>query len=128
MLNNPPSSSCQGLAPANWLTHLQQNSLGSGDVFHSLDSFLVESPLADRVLLPDPRFSKGFLPGLSGFEPFSPPSPRPKVACYVSPRFLQLFSVLPVFFPKSEDFMALELYRPQGCFGSLFSRSRIGNA
>jgi len=128
MINNPCSTSRQGLAPANNLTLIQHNSLGSGDVFLSLFSSLVEGPPPDVVLLQDPPSSKGFLPSFSGFKSFAPPVGRPRVACYVSQDFLRRFAVLPSFPPETDDFMLLDISTPQGCFGTEFPRFTIGNA
>ena len=50
------------------------------------------------------------------------------VACHVTLNFLQKFGVLPFFPPETDDFMALDVFTPQGCFGSTFPRFRIGNA
>ena len=50
------------------------------------------------------------------------------MACYVFQKFLQKFAVLPFFPPETEDFMALDVFTPQGCFGLDFPRFRIGNA
>jgi len=129
MNKNPRSTSCQGLAPATNLTLVQHNSLGSCDVFLSLFSSLMECPsCVDFVLLQDPPSSKGFLPSCQGFKSFAPPVARPRVACYVSLNFLQQFAVLPFFPSESDDFMALDLYTPKGCFGLEFPRFRIGNS
>jgi len=129
MINNPRSTSRQGLAPATNLTLIQHNSLGSRDVFLSLFSSLTEGPSrVDIVLLQDPPSSKRFLPSFQGFKSFAPPIARPKVACYVSLNFLPQFAVLPVFPPKSDDFMALDVYTPKDCFGLEFPRFRIGNS
>ena len=65
---------------------------------------------------------------LQVFSPLPPPVARPKVACYVSQKFLQSLLVLPVFFSESEDFMPLDIYTPLGCFSSTCPRFRIGNA
>jgi len=81
IINSPDTTSCQGLAPADELTLVQQNSLGSWDVFLSLFSSLTEGPPPDMVLLQDPLSSKGFLPSFSGFKSFAPPVGRPRVAC-----------------------------------------------
>ena len=98
MIDNLRLTSCQGLAPADDLTLVQHNSLGSWYVFLSLFSYLAEGPHADVVPLKDPPSSNGFLPSFSGFKSFAPPFARPKVACYISLNFLQKFAVLP-FFP-----------------------------
>ena len=97
-------------------------------MFLSLFSSIVDGPPVDFVLLQDPPSSKGFLPSFAGFKSFAPPVARPKVACYVSLDFLRRFAVLPLFPPETDDFMALDVFTPQGCFGSDFPRFRIGNA
>ena len=129
MIMDPRSTSRQGLAPATNLTLVQHNSLGTWDVFLSLFSSLTEGPSpVDIVLLQDPPSSKGFLPSFHGFKCFAPPIARPRVACYVSLGFLQQFAVLPVVPPESDDFMALDVYTPKGCFGLKFPRFTIGNS
>jgi len=128
MIKKPYSTSRHGLAPASNFTLVQHNSLGSWDEFLSLFSFLVEGPPANLVLLQDPPSSKGFLPSFSGFKSFAPPVARPRVACDVSLHFLQKFAVLPFFPPEIDDFMALDVFTPQGCFGTDFPPFRIGNA
>jgi len=100
MINSPKTTSRQGLAPADNLTLVQHNSLGSWDVFLSLISSLTEGPPPDIVLLQDPLSSKGFLPSFSGFKSFAPPVGRPRVACYISTNFLRRFAVLPSFPPR----------------------------
>jgi len=128
MINNTYSTSRQGLAPANNLTLIQHNSLGSWDVFVSLFSSLAEGSSPDIVLLQDPLSSKGFLPSFSGFKSFAPPVGRRRVACYITQDFLRRFAVLPSFSPETDDFMTLEVSTPQGCFGTNFLRFTIGNA
>ena len=128
MIGKPCSTAPLGLAPAKNLTLVQHNSLGSWDVFLSLFSSLIEGSPIDFVLLQDPPSSKGFLPCYAGFKSFAPPVARPRVACYVSLNFLQRFAVLPFFPSETDDFMALDVFTPEGCFGSSFSRFRIGNA
>jgi len=129
MINDPRLTSRQGLVPATNLTLVQQNSLGSWDVFLSLFSSLTEGPsCVDIVLLQDPPSSKRFLPSFHGFKSFAPPIARPRVACYVSVGFSQQFAVLPFFPPESDDFMALDVYTPKGCFGLKFPCFRIGNS
>ena len=103
MINNTCSTSRQGLAPANNLTLIQHNSLGSWDVFLSLFSSLAEGPSPNIVLLQDPPSSKGFLPSFPGFKSFAPPVRRPRVACYVTQDFLRRFAVLPSFPPETDD-------------------------
>jgi len=128
MIEKPYDTARHGLAPATNLTLVQHNSLGSWDVFLSLFSSPTEGPPVDFVLLQDPPSSKGFLPRYAGFKSFAPPVARPTVACYISQNFLQKFAVLPFFPPKTDDFMALDVFTPQGCFGSNFPQFRIGNA
>jgi len=127
MIKDPHSASRQGLALADNLTLVEHNSLGSWDVFLSLFSCLTKGPPVHIVLLQDPPSSKDFLPCFAGFKPFAPPVSRPKVACYISQNVLQSLSVLPVFFPESKYFMALDMYTPQGCLRSTFPRFRLGN-
>jgi len=129
MIKDPRSTSRQGLAPATNLTLIQYNSLGSWDLFLSLFSSLTKGPSrVDIVLLQDPPSSKGFLPSLYGFKSFASPIARPRVACYLSLSFLPQFAVLPFFLLKSDDFMALDVYTPKGCFGLKFPCFRIGNS
>jgi len=128
MIKDPCSTLRQGLAPATNLTLVQHNSLGSWDVFLCLFSSQAEDPPADIVLLQDPPSSKGFLPSFSGFKSFAPPVARPRVACYVSLSFLQDSAVLPFFPPETDDFMALDVFTPQGCFGTNLPRFTISNA
>jgi len=127
MINKPCATVRLGLAPATDLTLVQHNSLGSWDVFLSLFSSLTEGPPVDFVLLQDPPSSKGFLPCYTGFKSFAPPVARPRVACYVSQNFLQKFAVLPSFPSETDDFTALDVFTPRGCFGSDYPRFRIGN-
>jgi len=129
MIKTPRSTSRQGLAPATNLTLVQHKSLGSWDVFLSLFSSLTEGPCRVYiVLLQDRPSSKGFLPSFHGFKSFAPPIARPRVACYVSQSFLHHFAVLPFFPPERDDFMALDVYTPKGCFGLKYPRFRIGNS
>ena len=128
MINTPLSTSCPGLAPATNHILVQHNSLGSWDVFLSLFSSLAEGPTADIVLLQGPHSSKGFLPCLAGFKSFAPPVTRPRVARYISQKFLHKFAVLLFFPPETDDFMALDVFTPQGCLGTNFPHFTIGNA
>jgi len=128
MINKPCSPLRLGLAPATDLTLIQHNSLGSWDVFLSLFSSLAEGPPPDMVLLQDPPSSKGFLPSFSGFKSFAPPIARPRVACYISQNFLRRFAVLPFFPPETDDFMTLDVFIPEGCFGTNSPSFTIGNA
>jgi len=124
----PLSISGHGLAPAKNLTLLTHYTLGSWDMFLSLFPSRMEGPSVDIILLQDTLSAKGFLPRFSGFKFFSPPVGRPQVPCYVSQRFLRDVSLLPVFFPESDDWMALNVYTPRGCYRSTFPRFRVGNA
>jgi len=128
LIKNPRTTSHQGLALATNLTLVQHNSLGSWDVFLSLFSSLAQGPLADIVLLQDPSSSKGFLSSFAGFKSFASPVARPRVACYVSQKFLHKFAVPPFCPPERDDFMALDVFTLQGCFGTSFPRFTIGNA
>ena len=128
MIKNLSFTTRLGLAPANSLTLVQHNSLCSWDLFPSLFSSFAEGPPVDIVLLQVPPSSKGFLPSFCGFKSFAPPVARPRVACYVSQRFLQCFAILPFFPLETEDFMALDVFTPRGCFGSNFPRFRIGKS
>jgi len=127
MIKNLRSTSRQGLGLASNSTLVPHNCLGSWDVFLSLFSSRTEGPPVDIVLLQDPLSSRSFLPSFSGFRSFARLIARPKVACYVSQKLLLSFLVLLVFCSESEDFMALDVYTPQGCFGSTCSCFRIGN-
>jgi len=46
----------------------------------------------------------------------------------MSLRFLHDFAVLPFFPPETDDFLALDVFTLQGCFGTSFPRFTIGNA
>ena len=129
MIKNDHSTSRHGLAPATNLTLVQHNSLGSWDVFLSLFSSLTEGPSrVDILLLQDPPSSKGFLHSFQGFKSFAPPIVRPRVTYNISSSFLLQFAVLRVFPPESDDFMALDVDTPKGCFGLKFHSFRIGNS
>jgi len=80
------------------------------------------------VLLQDPPSSKGFLPSFEGFKSFAPPIARPRVAYYISLNFLRKFTVLPSFPPKTDNFMTLDVFTPQACFGTNSPCFTIGNA
>jgi len=128
MNKNRPSTPRQGLAPANLLPLVQHNSLGSWEGFLCLFSSLADGSPVDIVLLQDPPSSKEFLPRFCGFKSFSPPIARPRLACYVSQKLFQKFAILPFFPPETDDFIALDVFTPRGCFGSNFARFRSGNA
>jgi len=127
MNKNHPFTLHQGLAPANSLTLVQHNSLGSWAVFLSLFSSFADGPPVDIVLLQDPPSSQGFLPNFCGFKSFSPSIAWPRVACYVSQHSLQKFAVLPFFPPETDHFIVLDVFTPRGCFGSDSPCFRIGN-
>jgi len=112
MNNHPRPPSRFGLAPVESLTLIQHNSLSSWDVFLSLFSSFTEVPLVDIVLLQDPPVSRGFLSFFAGFQSFAPPIAKPRVACYVSQRFLLQVSALPFVSPDTKDFMALNIFTP----------------
>src|SRR6195952_4137802 len=122
-----PPPQVRRLAPLTHLSLVQHNSLGSWDVFLSLFHSLTSGPPVDFVLLQDPPVSKGFLPGFPGFKSFAPSVARPRVAIYASLRLLSLFTVCPVFSPDSEDFLALDMYTPYGCFGTKAPRFRLAS-
>jgi len=124
----PRSTSRPWLAPADSLTLVQHNSLGSWDVILSLFCAVTESPPIHVVLLHDPPSSKGFLHSFSGFKSLAPSMARPRVACYIPQKFQQKFAVLPVFPSETDDIMAFDVFTPHGCFGSTFPRFRIGNS
>src|ERR1700712_5352021 len=128
MISRPmPPSRVQRLAPLTNLSLVQHNSLGSWDVFLSLFHSLSGGPPVDFVLLQDPPVSKGFLPGFPGFKSFAPSVSMPRVAIYASLRLLSFLTVCPVFSPDSEDFIALDVYTPDGCFGTKAPRFRLAS-
>ena len=89
---------------------------------------LQSSSHVDMVLLQHPPSSKGFLPSFHGFKSFAPSIAGPRVACYVTQKFLQGCAVLPLFPPETDDLMALDVFTLKGCFGLKFPRFRIGNS
>src|SRR6195952_5061686 len=128
MISRPtPPPGVRRLAPLTDLSLVLHNSLGSWDVFLSLFHSLSGGPPVDFVLLQDPPTSKGFLPGFPGFKSFAPPVSRPRVAIYASLRVLSFLTVSPVFSPDSEDFLALDIYTPNGCFGTRAPRFRLAS-
>ena len=108
-------------------TIVQHNSLGTWDVFLSLFGSLIGTLHTDIVLLQDPPSSKGFLPRFAGFKSFSPPSLKPKMACYVSLDFSARYAILARFYDNTPDTMFLYIYTPGSCFGTPASTFRIGN-
>src|SRR6195952_2074610 len=128
MLSHPmPPPRVRRLAPLTHLSLVQHNSLGSWDVFLSLFHSLTDGPPVDFVLLQDPPVSKGFLPSFPGFKSFAPPVSRPRVAIYASLGLLSFLTVSPVFSPDAEDFLALDIYTPNGCFGTKAPRFRLAS-
>ena len=107
-----------GQAPGLQVSIIQHNSLGSQDVVLSLFGSLVGTLHADIVLLQDPPSSKGFLPRFTGFKSFAPTTARPRVAIYVSLRFCARYNILSGFFDDTADVMYLDIYNPDGCFGT----------
>ena len=127
MIRNPTSLHTIGQAPDLHVSIVQHNSLGSWDLFLSLFSSLVGTLDADIVLLQDPPSSKGFLPRFTGFTSFAPPNERPKVAIYVSLRFCSNYPILPGFHYDTTDTMYLDVYTPDGCFGTAAPKFRLNN-
>ena len=123
--HSPARSIGQAQAPK--ISLVQHNSLGSWDVFLSLFGSLAGVPHVDIVLLQDPPSSKGFLPRFAGFKSFAPPSPRPRVATYVSLRLCSQYSILPVFQEDTLDAIQLDVHTPGGCFGTSAPKFRISN-
>ena len=127
MNNHAKKNFPYGQAPCLHTTIIQHNSLGSWDVFLSLFESLVGSPHTDIVLLQDHPSSRGFLPRFSGFKSFAPSSPRPRVAIYVSLNFCSKYTILPGFHDDTLDAMFLDVYTPNGCFGTPAPKFRINN-
>ena len=71
---------------------------------------------------------KVFFLAFTAVNALPPPIVRPTVACYVSLNLLHQCAVLLFFPPESDDFRALDIYTPKGCFGLNFPRFRIGNS
>src|SRR6195952_4366087 len=128
MISPPaPPPRARRLAPLTNLSLVQHNSLGSWDVFLSLFHSFSDGPPVDLILLQDPPVSRGFLPSFSGFKSFAPPVPKPRVAIYASLRLLSTFTVFPVYCFDAEDFLALDVYTPNGCFGTNAPRFRVAS-
>jgi len=88
MINNPCSTSRQGLAPANNLTLIQHNSLGSWDVFLSLFSSLAEGPPPTSFSSKTPPPPRDFSLASQDLNPLPPqvegpewPATCPKTSC-----------------------------------------------
>ena len=113
----------KGQAPGPHVSIVQHNSLGSWDVFLSLFNSLVGALHADVILLQDPPSGKGFLPRFTGFKSFAPPTERPRVAIYISLRFCTRYTILPGFHHDTTDAMFLDVYTPDGCFGTSCHKS-----
>ena len=128
MINEPRSSLRLGLALATDLTLIQHNSLRSWDVFLSLFSSLTEGPPPDLVLLQDPPSSKAFLPSVSGFKSLAPPHRQAQSSLLHIPELPA--EVLSATFcsPETDDFMTLDVFTPQSCFGTNSPHFTIGNA
>jgi len=75
-----------------------------------------------------PRPPRDFFLAFMVLNPLPPPIARPRLACYVSLRGLQQLAVLPFFPPESDDFIAVDVYTPNGCFCLNFPCFRIGNS
>ena len=127
MTNRTTQGHSTGQDPCLHTSIVQHNSLGSWDVFLSLFESLVGSPHTDIVLLQDPPSSRGFLPRFTGFKSFAPPSPRPRVAIYVSLSFCSKYTILPGFHDNTLDAMFLDVYTPGGCFGTPAPKFRLNN-
>ena len=96
-------------------------------MFLSLFGSLVGTHHADIVLLQDPPSSKSFLPQFNSFKSFAPPAARPKVAIYVSLCFCSQYSILPSFHQETLEAMYLDVYTPEGCFGTPAPKFRLNN-
>ena len=96
-------------------------------MFLSLFNSLVGVLYSDIILLQDPPSTKGFLPRFNGFKYFAPPTERPRVAIYISLRFCAQYTVLPGVYDDTTDAMYLDVYTPDGCFGTSASKFRLNN-
>ena len=96
-------------------------------MFLSLFNSLVGALHADVILLQDPPSSKGFLPRFTGFKSFAPPTEKPRVAIYISLRFCTRYTILPGFQDDTTDAMYLDIYTPDGCFGTSAPKFRLNN-
>ena len=96
-------------------------------MFLSLFNSFVGLPPVDVVLLQDPPSRKGFLPSFAGFKSFCPPTLKPALAFYVSLSFLAFYTVLPVASPSSPEVHHLDIYTPNGCFGTSSPKLRLTN-
>ena len=127
MNRGPTSAHAKGQAPGPHISIVQHNSLGSWDVFLSFFNSLVGALHAHIILLQDPPSSEGFLPRFTGFKSFAPPTERPRVAIYISLRFCTHYTILPGFYDDTTDAMYLDIYTPDGCFGTSASKFRLNN-
>jgi len=130
MNNQPmPPPLGQGPAPAPaFLSIIQHNCLGSGNVFLSLfESFKEAATYPSMVLLQDPPVNKAHLPSFNGFKSFFPPVRKPPVAAYVHMSFLSNYTVLPRF-RGVDDVLALDISSDAPLFGSTFHSFRVINA
>jgi len=128
MSNSPPEPSRRQASSLPLLSVIQQNCLGSWDVFLSLfESFKETRTYPSVVLLQDPPVSQARLPSFNGFVAFFPPVRKPRVVSYVHRSFLACFSVLPRFTDKV-DVMSLDISSQKPVFGSHFHSFRLINA
>ena len=97
-------------------------------MFLSLFSYFTEGSPVDIVLLQDLPSSKGFLPSFCGFKYFATPVARPRVACCLAQKFFHTFPVRPFFPPETDDFMLVDIFMPQACFGPNFPCFMSGNS
>jgi len=105
---------------------VQQNCLGSWDVFHSLFHSFTTAPQSPLVVaLQDPPSRWSTHPTFPGFMSFAPPhSGRPHVAVYVSCLLNMHFAVSTVVHDSS-DMKSLEIHSPEGLFGCPHRTLRI---
>jgi len=89
---------------------------------------LQKAPPIDIVLLQDPPPPKNFLLVFVALNLLPPPVGRPRVAGYVSQKFLHRFPRVSVFSEETDHFIALDVFTPWGSSGLNFPRSRVGNS
>jgi len=128
MSNSPPESSRRQASTPPLLSVIQDNCLGSWDVFLSLfGSFKETRTYPSVLLLQDPPVSQARLLSFNGFVPFFPRVRKPWVAFYVHQCFLGCFSVLPRFTDRV-DIMSLDISSQKPQFGSRLHSFRLINA
>ena len=119
----------EGRLPSPSLTLVQDNSLGSWNVFLSLfNSFATVKAPPDIVCLQDPPVWRSRLPSFHNFTFFQAPCLggfKPHVAFYVSTLLLSHVTVLPLFFDRY-DVAASDIYGSD-LFGGSFTQFRILN-